>query len=77
VIEELKTGGGDMSFYQSACQRLKSIWKDESAQGSLELILILIALVSVALIFKDRIKEFVSGNLDKLGGGLQQFNVEK
>jgi len=73
VIEELKTGGGDMSFYQ----RLKSIWKDESAQGSLELILILIALVSVALIFKDRIKEFVSGNLDKLGGGLQQFNVEK
>ncbi|HRK09044.1 MAG TPA: Flp1 family type IVb pilin [Pseudobdellovibrionaceae bacterium] len=62
-----------MSFYQ----RLKSIWKDESAQGSLELILILIALVSVALIFKDRIKEFVSGNLDKLGGGLQQFNVEK
>ncbi len=66
-----------MSFYKSVQQRLKAIWNDESAQGSLELILILIALVSVALIFKDRIKEFVSGNLEKLGGGLQQFNVEK
>lgn len=66
-----------MSFYKSALQRFKSIWKDESAQGSLELILILIALVSVALIFKDRIKEFVTGNLDKLGSGLGQFNVEK
>lgn len=66
-----------MSFYQSACQRLKSIWKDESAQGSLELILILIALVSVALIFKEKIKQFVDESLGKLGGGLQQFNVEK
>ncbi|MBL7686997.1 MAG: hypothetical protein JNJ49_03110 [Bdellovibrionaceae bacterium] len=57
--------------------RLQALWKDESAQGATEYILILVAVVSVAFIFRSKIKEFVEGRLGNLGSGLGNFNVEQ
>lgn len=54
-----------------------AIWKDESAQGATEYILILVAIVTVAFLFKAKIKEFVESRLTSLGGSLGEFNVEK
>ncbi len=57
-------------------EKAKAIWNDESAQGATEYILILVAVVTVAFIFKNKIKEFVEGRLGNLGTGLGNFNVE-
>ena len=54
----------------------KEIWNDESAQGATEYILVLVAVVTVALIFKDKIKGFVTGKLDDVQGGLDQIKVD-
>jgi len=57
--------------------KAKAIWNDESAQGATEYILILVATVTIAFIFKDKLKEFVNGRLGALGTGLGDFNVER
>ncbi len=57
-------------------EKAKAIWNDESAQGATEYILILVAVVTVAFIFKNQIKSFVEGRLSNLGSGLGNFNVE-
>ena len=58
-------------------ERAKAIWNDESAQGATEYILILVAVVTVAFIFKSQLKKFVEDRLGALGGGLGEFNVER
>jgi hypothetical protein len=58
-------------------ERAKAIWNDESAQGATEYILILVATVTVAFIFKSKLKEFVEGRLGALGSGLSDFNVDR
>lgn len=58
-------------------ERAKAIWSDESAQGATEYILILVAVVTVAFIFKNQLKGFVDDRLKALGGGLSDFNVER
>ncbi|MBK7889526.1 MAG: hypothetical protein IPJ84_01350 [Bdellovibrionales bacterium] len=57
--------------------RLQALWKDESAQGATEYILILVAVVSVAFIFRTKIKQFVEGRLGNLDTGLNSFTVEQ
>lgn len=56
---------------------LKSLWKDESAQGATEYILLLVVVVTLAFIFKDKIKAAVISRLDNIGGEMGGFNVEK
>lgn len=52
-----------------------TLWKDESAQGATEYILLLVAVVAVVLIFKDKIRDIVNdmlGSLQgKIGGAIQ------
>lgn len=52
---------------------LKKIWKDESAQGATEYILMLVVVVSIAMLFRNKIKEIISGKVDKLGSDIQSF----
>lgn len=52
---------------------LKSLWSDESAQGSTEYILLLAIVVIIAVMFKGKIKELVGGKLDELKGGMDQI----
>ena len=56
--------------------KVRALWADESAQGATEYILILVAVVSVAIMFKERIKSFMQGRLGAVEQGLNQFNVE-
>ncbi|MDX9731151.1 MAG: Flp1 family type IVb pilin [Bdellovibrionales bacterium] len=57
--------------------KIKALWKDESAQGATEYILILVAVVTVAFMFKKQITSFIDSRLSNLGSGLNSFNVEQ
>ncbi|CAN5608087.1 hypothetical protein BH10BDE1_BH10BDE1_21330 [soil metagenome] len=52
-----------------------AIWNDESAQGATEYILILVAVVTVAFIFKTQITKFVTERMANLGDGLGKFDA--
>ena len=55
---------------------IKSLWKDESAQGATEYIMLLVVVVGLALMFKDKIKGQVADLITKVGDGLGKFNTE-
>lgn len=55
---------------------LKKIWKDESGQGATEYILLLVIVVAIALLFKDRISSIVSEKISELGGAIGSFTVQ-
>lgn len=55
---------------------LKRLWNDESAQGATEYILILVAVVAVAILFRGRIQDFVEGKLGEIEGGLGSITVQ-
>jgi Flp pilus assembly pilin Flp len=54
---------------------MKSLWKDESAQGATEYILLLVVVVTLAIIFKDKIKAAVTGRLENIDQSMGGFNV--
>ncbi len=53
-----------------------AIWKDESAQGATEYILILVAVVTVAFLFKKQLMGFVQGRLGNIETNLNGFQVD-
>jgi Flp pilus assembly pilin Flp len=55
---------------------LKSIWKDESGQGAVEYILLLVVVVAIGLLFKRQITDLVSGKLGELSGAIGQFSPQ-
>ncbi len=59
-------------------KKLKSFaqkfWKDESAQGATEYILLLVVVVAVVMLFKDKIKGALSDKLNSLGSDIGGFN---
>ncbi|MCB0411236.1 MAG: hypothetical protein KDD22_01840 [Bdellovibrionales bacterium] len=50
---------------------LAQLWKDESAQGATEYILLLVVFVGLAMLFKDKIKGIVSDKLSELEAGVK------
>lgn len=50
---------------------LHTLWKDESAQGATEYILMLVIVVGIAMMFKNKIMEVISGKIDQLSGDIQ------
>ncbi len=57
-------------------QRLKSLWNDESAQGSTEYILLLVVVVAIVLVFKKPILAAVSGKMDELQKGMDEVKAQ-
>ena len=55
-------------------QALKTLWKDESAQGATEYILMLVIVVGIAMLFKDRIKGIIEGKVSELGSSIDSFS---
>lgn len=51
----------------------KQIWNDESAQGMSEYILLLVVVIAVAVIFKDKIKSAVEGKVSEVSGSISDF----
>lgn len=55
---------------------MKNLWKDESGQGATEYILLLVVVVALAMMFKDRIKTIVSDKLTELSGSIGGFTSD-
>ncbi len=53
----------------------KKLWKDESAQGATEYILLLVIVVAIVLMFRGRIQELLQGRIDALSGGLGEVGT--
>ena len=47
---------------------IQKLWKDESAQGMTEYILLLVVVVGLFIVFKDQIKGQIDGLISKLSG---------
>ena len=52
---------------------LKELWKDESAQGATEYILLLVVVVGIAFAFKQQIMDLVTDKLGKVAGDIGKF----
>ncbi len=61
---------------KKALQILKNLWKDESAQGATEYILLLVVVVAISFIFKDKIKSIVSEKLTTIQGDIGGFTSQ-
>lgn len=55
---------------------LSEMWKDESAQGMVEYILILVAVVGFVMILRRRLKGSLEAGLSTVDGGIGGFQVE-
>ena len=54
----------------------KQLWTDESAQGATEYILLLVVVVAVVLVFKQKILEAVNAKLDELRSGMDSVTTQ-
>lgn len=59
-------------------KKLKSItlqlWEDESGQGTAEYVLILVAIVGLAIVFRDQIKGMLGSKIEDLSGKVMNFS---
>lgn len=53
---------------------LRRLWQDESAQGTSEYILLLVAIIAVAALFRNQIKEIISKKMGEVGSEIGSFN---
>ncbi len=60
-----------MKFLKSLVFRF---WKDESGQGTAEYVLILVAVIAVGFIFKDKITAMLESKLDGIASQIGNFN---
>ncbi|MBX2996255.1 MAG: hypothetical protein KF681_15625 [Bdellovibrionaceae bacterium] len=58
-------------------QFVKTLWKDESGQGMAEYVLLIVVVLSVAFLFKDKIKGMVGAKLGEVESSMGSFNVDK
>ena len=54
---------------------LKKLWKDESAQGATEYILILVVIVAVALLFGKQFKSAITTKIEALSSKINSFEI--
>jgi Flp pilus assembly pilin Flp len=50
--------------------KVKALWKDESAQGATEYILLLAIVVSLVMLFGPKIKSMVSQKMEEISGAV-------
>lgn len=55
---------------------LHTLWKDESAQGATEYILMLVIVVGIAMMFKEKIMGVIKGKVDQLEGQIDGFQPQ-
>lgn len=54
----------------------KQLWNDESAQGATEYILMLVIVVGIAFMFKQKIMTIITGKVGDLGDQIGNFSAE-
>ncbi len=55
---------------------LKELWRDESAQGATEYILMLVIVVGIAMLFKNQIMNVIRGKVNDLGESIGSFSSD-
>ena len=55
---------------------MKKLWNDESGQGMAEYVLLIVVVLTVAFMFKDRIKGMVGAKLGEVESSMGSFSVE-
>jgi Flp pilus assembly pilin Flp len=55
----------------AAINTVKKLWADESGQGAAEYILLLVVVVGIVMLFKDRIAGIVNSKLSDLQAGTE------
>lgn len=55
---------------------LKRLWKEESAQGATEYILLLVVVVALVLIFKDTITETIDSKVSELSDSIRGISSQ-
>lgn len=53
---------------------VKDLWTDESGAAATEYIFLLVIIVAIAAIFRDKIKEAVSAKVNSVAGEIQGFS---
>lgn len=61
---------------KKATALMKNLWNDEGGQGATEYILLLVVVVAIALIFKDRLKGMVTEKLGQLANDIGGFTSQ-
>ena len=54
----------------------KRLWREESAQGATEYILLLVVVVAVVLLFRGKIMEMVDAKLAQLQEGMNNITTQ-
>ena len=54
-------------------KNLNAMWKDESAQGMVEYILILVAVIGFVMLIRRRLGVSLNSGLDNVDGGISAF----
>ncbi len=58
-------------------KNLKALWNDESAQGMVEYILILVAVIGFVMMIRTRLKGTLDTGLKNVDAGVGQFQVQE
>lgn len=53
--------------------KIRQLWKDESAQGATEYILLLVVVVALAFIFREKITEVIRSKVADVGSQIEGF----
>lgn len=54
-----------------------NLWNDEEGQGMAEYVLLIVVVLTVAFMFKDRIKQMVGDKLGEVESSMGSFTVDK
>jgi Flp pilus assembly pilin Flp len=54
-------------------QFFKKIKQNESGQGIIEYILLLVVVVAIVMLFRERIETTISGKVNQVGGQIESF----
>ncbi len=54
--------------------RLQSFWKDESGQGTAEYVMLIMIVVAIVFIFKDKIKGAIDKKMQDAAGQIDGFS---
>lgn len=72
ILEFIK--GGIMNKLKNF---LRTLWNDESGQGTAEYVLLIAIVVGLIVIFKKRIMEVMGGKIEEVMGGISSVEVKQ
>lgn len=58
---------------KSVTSLFKKFWKDESGQGGTEYVLLLVVVVALVMIFREKIQETMTNKVGELSDSIMQF----